>query len=326
LTTRAVRFSRLAALFVGVSLSAQQVADPDFDASVKQPAHTREHPRVVIDEAHHNFHTADGRYKPFAALLRNDGYEVQRGTSSFSAASLKGVRVLVIANALGEGATAGSDASPPAFTGAECAAVGAWVRAGGSLLLISDHMPMGEAAENLARVFGVAMGKGFVMSTDERRHRPNQASALVFSRDNDRLGDHPITRGRNDAERIDTVVSFTGQSLSVPAGAVALLRLGADAWEAPTRSALQRLASDAAAAAPGAPFRSTFGAPAGGRAQGVALTWGAGRVVMLGEAAMMSAQVFPAAGGGQGRMGMNVPGSDDKQLALNILRWLSGVL
>jgi hypothetical protein len=146
----------------------------------------------------------------------------------------------------------------------------------------------------------------------------------VFSRGNDRLGDHPITRGRNDAERIDTVVSFTGQSLSVPAGAVALLRLGADAWEAPTRSALQQLARDAAA--PASPFSSSFGAPVNGRAQGVAITWGAGRVVMLGEAAMMSAQVFPAAGGGQGRMGMNVPGSDDKQFALNILRWLSGVL
>jgi hypothetical protein len=30
---------------------------------------------VMFDEAHHNFHTSDGRYKPFVDLLLNDGYK-----------------------------------------------------------------------------------------------------------------------------------------------------------------------------------------------------------------------------------------------------------
>jgi len=60
------------------------------------------------------------------------------------------------------------------------------------------------------------------------------------------------------------------------------------------------------------------------RAQGVALSVGGGRVVILGEAAMMSAQLSGAEGS-QRPMGMNAPGSDDKQFALNILHWLSRV-
>ena len=311
-------------LIAAISLVAQQVADPGFDVSVKTPAYTRDHPRVVIDEAHRNFHTMDGRYKPFATLLRNDGYDVQPGRAPFSNASLAGVRVLVIANALGEGATVSIDSSPPAFTDAECDAVSAWVTGGGSLLLISDHTPMGDANEALGRRFGVTMGKGFVRSTDARFYMPNQPPQLLFSRENGRLADHAITRGRTAEERVNRVVSFTGQSLTVPAGAAAILVLGPDAWEAPTRDEAQLLARDAAAANAGATFTSTHGVAVPGRAQGVALTVGAGRVVILGEAAMMSAQLA-GADGNQRPMGMNVPGSDDKQFALNILHWLSRV-
>jgi hypothetical protein len=59
------------------------------------------------------------------------------------------------------------------------------------------------------------------------------------------------------------------------------------------------------------------------------MKFGRGRVVILGEAAMFSAQVIRSTQAGQtreSRMGMNVPGNDDKQFALNVLRWLSGLL
>ncbi len=45
-----------------------------------------------------------------------------------------------------------------------------------------------------------------------------------------------------------------------------------------------------------------------------------GRVVVMGEAAELSAQLI-----GTERFGMNVPGLDNRQMALNILRWLSGL-
>jgi hypothetical protein len=64
-------------------------------------------------------------------------------------------------------------------------------------------------------------------------------------------------------------------------------------------------------------------ASAAGRAQGLAMPFGAGRVVILGEAAMFSAQVVRIPGRDPMYMGMNVPGHDDQQFALNVLHWLS---
>jgi len=61
---------------------------------------------------------------------------------------------------------------------------------------------------------------------------------------------------------------------------------------------------------------------AAGRVQGLAMPFGRGRVGVLGEAAMLTAQVT----GGGLQFGMNWPGADDKQLALNVVRWLSGAL
>jgi hypothetical protein len=314
----------IAVLLAATLADAQQRADTDFDVSVARPANTTTHPRVVIDEAHNNFHTADGRYQPFATLLRNDGYDVRAGTTPFTAASLVGVRVLVISNALGVGATAGTDTSPPAFTDAENEVVSAWVRAGGSLLLVSDHTPMGEANSALAAKLGVTMGRGFVMTTDPA-HRGSSPTQLVFSRGNTLLPDHPITRGRDSSERLDTVMSFTGQSLVGPAGASTILTLGAGAWELPTRAALQALNAAAGGAAPSARLLATHEAQsAAGRAQGLAFTFGKGRVVVLGEAGMMSAQISGA--DGRGRMGMNVPGNQNKQFVLNVLHWLTRLL
>jgi hypothetical protein len=194
----------LAFSLLAVSAFAQQMADPNFKAAVEHPAYTGEHPRVVIDQAHANFHTADGRYKPFADLLRSDAYVVVAGTGKFEPGA-EGVRVLAIANA----AANATEDNRAAFT-AECDVVRDWVRAGGSLLLIADHTPFGSAAEILAQRFGVDMGKGFVF--DLSNSDGGSPTTLVFSRENGLLGDHPITRGRNAEETVKRVISFTGQS------------------------------------------------------------------------------------------------------------------
>ena len=65
------------------------------------------------------------------------------------------------------------------------------------------------------------------------------------------------------------------------------------------------------------------GISAAGRAQGLVFGLGKGRVVILGEAAMLSAQMT---GPGGTKFGMNRPGIDNRQLALNIVHWLSGLL
>ena len=61
---------------------------------------------------------------------------------------------------------------------------------------------------------------------------------------------------------------------------------------------------------------------AAGRAQGLALCFGEGLVV-LGEAADLSTQIIDLEAE---EFGMNVPGLDNRQLALNIMDWLSGPL
>ena len=301
-------------LAVGELTSAQQRGDPDYQLSVTKPAYRiGAGPVVAIDEAHRNGHTASGTYAPFAELLRADGYTVRAFTSSFSAEALQGVRVLVVANARSESGSAAGG-----FTEPECDAVQEWVRAGGALLLVADHAPAGEAADLLARHFGVLMGRGFAFL------RPAKGPLLFdisFSAASKTLGEHPIIRGRTRAERVKRVDSFEGQSLAVPAGAIALLRFGNDAWEA--TQADVRAEAQAAIAGSG---KRGHAVQIGGRAQGLAVAYGNGRVVVLGEAAMLTAQVFKSKDGTEQKFGMNVPGNDNRQFTLNVLHWLSGLL
>ena len=286
-----------------------QFADPDFKPVVAKPAYVSDHPVIALDEAHENFHTAAGRYKPFVDLLQADGYRVVPGTEPFTARGLSNGRVLVIANAIGKQF---KPVDPPsAFTDAECDAVRDWVKTGGSLLLIADHTPVGATAAALAGRFGVEMGKGYAWTPDATTREPSPT--IAYTRDSGLSKDHPITRG------VQRVVAFTGQSLSIPPGATALLTFADPSYESSPASSEADLAA----------FRS--GQPVAarkitGRAQGIAFEFGKGRVVMTGEAAMFSAQVIRYTEQGKPvefKMGMNVPGNDNRTFLLNIMHWLT---
>jgi hypothetical protein len=298
-------------------------ADPGFDASVKAKTYgAKEHPHVVIDEAHNNLHTAEGLYKPLETLLTNDGYEVEAGKEKFQPQTLRAMRVLIIANARAPEGTA-ADASQSAFTDAECDIVLEWVSGGGSLLLIADHAPFGSAAAELSKRFGVSMGKGIAFDLASYESTPTFVS---FSADKGQLGDHPIIKGLHPGERIKRVVAFGGQSLSVPGGATALLKFGPTSLESENQRELELALEDARAKGPSAPAALIRHAtPAAGRAQAVALTIGTGRVVVVGEAGMFSAQIAKSQqpSGADLEFGMNTPGNDDKQFVLNVLHWLS---
>lgn len=283
---------------------AQQIADPNFDAKVAHPAYTKNGPRALFDEAHNNFHTASGRYKPFADLITNDGFQVTPNKQKFSADVLKGYDILVISNALGAARMNLPEASNPAFTDAECDAVRDWVKAGGALLLIADHAPMGAANQILAQRFDVNMSKMFTLDAQNYDKDSNNPGFIVYTRESGRLADTAITRGRNDSERVNKIITFTGQSLKGPPDSIAFLKLADSAEDA-------------------MPGVNTNPASAAGRTQGLAMNFGKGRVVVLGEAAMLSAQLSGATGK---PFGMNRAGIDNRQLALNIVHWLSGLL
>jgi hypothetical protein len=311
--------------FVVSPRAQQQLVDPDFRPVVEHPAYPTNGPTVAIDEAHSNVHTASGQYAPFAALLNNDGYHVVASTRTFETGVPAGTGVLVIANARNLAALMARDASKPALTDQECDVVTNWVRTGGSLLLVADHAPFGKAVENLAQRFGIAMGNGWAF---ERTGLAGITTQLVFSRENRRLGAHAIVSGRDASEAVRSIRSFTGQSLSVPAGAAVLMKLDRSVREAPTPDDLDGEDSATRNPDPSPPFGSRSKA-VDGRAQGLAFPFGQGRVVVLGEAALLSAQVLRFTEGDKQRdtkIGMNVPGYDDRQFALNLLHWLSRLL
>jgi hypothetical protein len=280
---------------IGCSAQNPVQADESFETKVKKPTYTKNHPKVLFDEAHRNLHRSDGLFKPFADLITSDGYKVIPNKEKFSAEVLKGFDILVIANARG------NVRGESAFTDEECDAIVAWVRSGSSLLLIADHAPFGGFAEKLSKRFGVEMSNSY---TDDPPNKDSELGQLLFSRENKLLQDHPITNGRNVSEKINRIVSFTGQSLSIPKDANVILKFSDTAFDQFPNTDKENISAK-------------------GKAQMLTLNFGKGKVLISGEAAMLSAQKMENGF----KFGMNASKNiDNRQLVLNIMHWLSGLL
>ena len=300
-----LRNALLITLLVFLPISAQHLPDPNFKSEVEKPAFTKNTPRVMFDEAHNNFHTSTSRYKPFADLLMNDGYRLVVNRQPFTKKSLASFKILIIVNALGDDIDEAA-AENTAFTDDELAVVKLWVHDGGALLLIADPGPFAKATSSLAKQFGVEMFANFTEDSSNSAAE-FQSSLIVYSRDNKLLIDHPITAGREGTEKVNRVIVFGGQSLKGPADSVALLKLS-------------DTARDASHGADGA----TSVVTTRGNSQGLALKSGDGRVVILGEADMLTALLGEPPDNEP--IGMNFSNNDNKQLALNVMHWLSGIL
>jgi hypothetical protein len=96
---------------------------------------------------------------------------------------------------------------------------------------------------------------------DDQFHDGWDNERLLFSRDNGLLNDCLITNGRNQHERVNQVVTFTGQSLSGPNESTSLLRLSDEAYDWESRSVRY---------------------PAKGHSQAIALQYGNGCIVVVG--------------------------------------------
>ena len=230
----------LCALAPAAPAQVQQLADSTFAPAVPDPAFPDRHPKVLFDEAHHNFHTLDGRYQAFGTLMKADGWELTPNREPLSAENLAGFDVLVIANALGAAAAgeADSSADPSAFAAGEIEAIHHWVSEGGALLLIADHAPFGSAAAALGAKFGVDMSQGF--SGDSLQAVGGNATTIEFTLARGTLGDHPVMSGRNTTERINRIVAFTGQSLRGPANSTPLMILSDGAIDIPAEAVASR--------------------------------------------------------------------------------------
>ena len=316
---RARTKARLLAALLAVltsTLAAQQVPDRGFQPLVDKPAYAEGRgPVVCVDEAHANFHTLGDRFWAFGELVRRDGFVVRANTASLTAASLGACRILVVSNAQPsqDGWNTYPYPTPSAFTADEIEATRRWVRGGGTLLLIADHMPLAGAAAPLAAAFGVTFIDGFAMEgfAEEAARDAALAKPTIFRSSDGTLRSHPIVRGRSAKESITAVRSFTGQAFRAPASAEPILVLPA--------TFIALLPERAWQFGP-----DTRRIDVGGWLQGAVMRVGSGRAAFFGEAAMFSAQVAGPAGM---PMGMNAPGAEQNfQFVLNVMRWLAGAL
>ncbi len=314
-------------------------------------------PNVCIDEAHFNLHTAEGFFKPFAELLRGDGYRVTRFRSRFTADALADCQILVIANAQARANTLGfvfpksTKAYPhaSALTREEIDEVILWVRGGGALLLIADHAPLPAAVRDLALLLGVHMLDGYAFASVEEMTR-KQTGDIVFGTLREEqwreaeevlrelvdldfnamygpvlanpgdLAPHPVVEGRNPKERIEWVVTFTGQAflssddwkpiMVFGPNAVTVVPLvfnfeDAEYWDGPLFSVA-------------------------GWLHGATRKLDQGRVAILGEGGMCTAQFDDMDGKIDDPLvpyGINAPQAPhNAQFCLNVMHWLSGLL
>jgi hypothetical protein len=288
-------------LFFSAS-DAQQVADNDYSPPAFVPKYSNGTGSViVIDEAHNNYHTATGRYAPFAKILSSDGYKIIRGTKSFNKNDLEKAKILVIANAVNTAnVRQWALPTPSAFTADEIAVVKDWVKNGGSLFLIADHMPFAGAAADLAKAFGFTIYNGFAV---------NPATYMLGMADIFRREDHTFqSAGLAGLAPVDSIATFLGNGFSIPAEAVSILNLDERFKIFMPAIALQF-------------DKNTAWVPGKGKSQGACMAFGKGRIVLFGEAAMFSAQI--AAGN---KAGMNTSeGANNYLLLLSVIHWLDGV-
>lgn len=281
-----------------VSALGQQIADTTFTFPIARPAYAFGQGSVVaVDAAHNNFHTLDGRYAPFGKVLANDGYRLVSNDVPLTPEALKTYRIFVISNPLDSSNTANWQLpTPSAFSDTEISALNTWVKAGGSLLLIADHMPFAGAAHDLAKSFGFDYLNCFAF--DNRRR-----SLERFFKSNGTLAANALTQG------IDTVITFTGSAFRIPPGAAPFLLL-----------------RDYTLLSPEVAWQFEENTPATrgeGYYQGASMSYGKGRVVVMGEAAMFTAQL---SGPNRSPVGLNRPEArQNNQLLLNIIHWLDGL-
>lgn len=289
---------------------AQAPHDPDQVPEVAHPAFARgTGPTVWIDAGHNAMHTAEGTYWTLAELLRQDGFVVEGWTGSFEERVPGPGDVLIISNALHErNVEDWSLPNPSAFTQGEIERIVAWVRDGGGLLLIADHMPLAGASADLGAAFGFEFRNGFAVDTAaaaDGTYGPwTGTSTFVFRASDGSLGAHPVRDGRRGAESVvDSVITYTGQAFRSPPGAVPLYVLRETTVSLEPRTAWEF------------DSETTDIADAGGWHQGAALEYGRGRIVVFGEAAQ-----FRPLGERRNMKGPN------GTYARNVVEWLARVL
>lgn len=288
-----------------------QQADPNFVPQNKVArVHSEAPPLVLIDQAHHNFHTMNGRYQPFAQVLRSDGYLVEANTKAMTPNVLKDTSVLVIANALGSPSTNWQPPFLAAFTHDEIDVIANWVAQGGALLLIADHTPFPIAIDDLASEFGFQFSHGHV-------------NDYLYQRQDGSLAEHVITTGSPSKVKA-SLPTFAG-NFTIAKEINQVMTFGGSAFIAPDNAqVLLKITQDRVSLEPDIPFKidgNTRRVNVKGWSQGAVMEFGQGRVAVFAEAMMFSSQLDPSTGQKHGFR--SVGAEQNEAFLLNLMYWLS---
>ena len=282
---------------------AQQTADNIVIPKIENPRfELNRGPRVFIDHKHNNFHQILGRFKPFADLLKADGYQLD---SILDYNKLQSNDILVISNPIHPNNIRNwRQPIYNAFSDEDILHIESWVKKGGKLLLIADHMPFAGAANALGYQFGFDFCDGFAQLTKETNNSPD-----IFDFGNNRLLDSEITDG-NFGKKLKSITTFTGSSFTIPEKAKGILKFNKEdvclapevAWQFREDTKEMNL-------------ENSF--------QGAILNYEKGKLAVFGEAAMFTAQTITN-NSGTFKFGFhaeNAPNNVD--FIRNLMYWLS---
>jgi hypothetical protein len=283
---------------IGVS---QQSPDTSFVPKIDKPTYSNNNgPAICIDSAHNNLHRLNSGFAPFARLMKADGFKLRDMNNPVKDRSiLSDCDIYAIINPLHESNLGNWRLpTPSAFSETEIREIEAWVKEGGRLFLIADHMPFAGAANSLASVFGFNFSNGFANLAKEG----NQPD--YFSIDNGRLL-------KNDffPDEINSVTSFTGSAFTYPDEAEVVMKFKGEDISLEPEIAWQ--------------FNdSTKSVNLGNYAQGALLNYEQGKVAIFGEAAMFTAQTVTTQNG-TFKVGFNSRIATNNQLfAVRLMEYL----
>ncbi|WMN11641.1 hypothetical protein QYS49_39105 [Marivirga salinae] len=282
-------------LFSSLNLFSQQQPDLDFPINIENPQYNGDETALIgIDASHNNMHTLKTNFVPFAKLMEADGYQ-PISIEEITEEALDSINIFVIANALNSSNIRNwRRPIANAFTKSEIKIIEKWVKDGGSLLVIADHMPFAGATNELAKKFGFTYEDGFVMKEGES-WPPD-----TYSKKAGNLFDTPITKN------IDSLAAFTGSALIPPEDAIIIakfpqthkLLIPEIAWQFEENTIEKSIENVV---------------------MGAIKNHGNGKVAFFTEAAMFTAQIVQE----KHKVGFNSPAAPQNiQFVLNTIHWL----
>ena len=271
------------------------------------------HQDVILYDLGHNNLDDPETLDLLSNWLKPHGYSVRKNEQPFNHDALAEVDILMVRNALlHPNDEQWTRPTPSAFTSAEIDVVDEWVRAGGSLVVVADHMPVAGAARSMLSRFQVDTSDGFAVDaallTGYEVDDIMRAAYLKFSKEDGTVLDHVVNEGGPQSQQLSLVTTHVGSAFRLPEHGEPLLRL---------KPGIISLLPDHA-------WKFSDKTPrldVSGWLQGGVVRVGKGRVAILGDSQLLTVPSPESE-----EFNDFEPAEGNMQFTLNLFHWLSGRL